>query len=805
MTQHGVAFWLAMTMLPVFAAPAAEPPDFEREIAPLLINHCLGCHQPTKRNGELNLATRAALLAGGEQGAAIVLGQPAKSLLLERVAEGEMPPPDAKEARPLAAGDIEKLRAWVAAGATWPEGRELGIHEQTVDLEQARSFWSYQQVRRPLVPVTDADDRCGNAIDAFIDERLQSAGLRRSPRAEPAVLLRRVSLDVRGLTPTLAEQSEFLADKSPDAYDRLIDRLLADPAHGERWARHWLDLVRYADSNDYERDQAKPSVWRYRDYVIDALNRDKPYDQFVVEQLAGDELEETTDETLIATGFHALGAWQDEVDPLEAPQYRADELDDMVRTTTQTFLGVTLGCARCHNHKFDPLTMVDYYSLAAILAPLKRPNKGRLDRDVPLGTPEQIAAINARNEELAKLDGKILEIITQKPADAKEQTAAIRQQERDLRAKTPDLPGAYRCIEESSEAPATYLLLSGRASNPGPLMQPRVPAVLTTSQPEFPAPRTHSTLRRLTLAQWIASEENPLTARVIVNRVWQHHFGRGLVATPSDFGHIGTRPTHPELLDWLAHWFVHDANWSLKKLHRLILTSETYRQTSSAEWGMRNAELQAAGIAATPHSELRTPHSIDPENHLLWHFPYRRLDVETIRDSMLAAAGNLNRQMHGPAVYLPVPAVVIEAHTDKQAAWKVSKEPAIDRRTIYAFVKRTLLVPMLETLDFCDTTNSTELRAITNVAPQALTLFNGDFVNRQAEQFSLRLEREAGDDATQQIDLAFRLALCRPPNASESATLQAFLKSEATATDAHRALVQVCRVILNLNEFVYPN
>src|SRR6185436_14123919 len=259
----------------------------------------------------------------------------------------------------------------------------------------------------------------------------------------------RISLDVRGLPPTLEEQEEFLNDQAPDAYERLVDRMLSDPAYGERWARHWLDVVRYADSNGYERDGAKPSVWRYRDYVIASLNTDKPYDRFILEQIAGDELDDASSETLIATGFHALGSWQDEVDPLEAAQYRADELDDMARTTAQTFLGLTLGCARCHNHKFDPLTMVDYYSLAAILAPLKRPNKGRTDRDVPLGTLEQIAALNARNEELARIDKQILKLnVTERPPDAKEQVAELRRRERELRAKTPDLPGAYRCFEE---------------------------------------------------------------------------------------------------------------------------------------------------------------------------------------------------------------------------------------------------------------------------------------------------------------------------------------------------------------------
>ena len=302
-----------------------------------------------------------------------------------------MPPPDSREHRPLSDSEKQTFAQWIAEGASWPKDRELGIHEKALDLEKARTFWSFQEVRRPPLPEVMHPSYVANALDGFIWQRLEAAGLELSPRARSLTLLRRVSLDVRGLPPTLAEQEQFLNDNSPDAYERLVDRLLADPAYGERWTRHWLDVVRYADSNGYERDGAKPSVWRYRDYVIAALNSDKPYDRFILEQLAGDELADASSETLIATGFHALGAWQDEVDPLEAAQYRADELDDMVRTTSQAFLGLTLGCARCHNHKFDPLTMVDYYSLVAILAPLKRPNKGRTDRDVPLGTPEQIA------------------------------------------------------------------------------------------------------------------------------------------------------------------------------------------------------------------------------------------------------------------------------------------------------------------------------------------------------------------------------------------------------------------------------
>lgn len=770
-------FWLALCSVTCLQAAA---PDFERDIAPILANHCLECHQPTKRSGELDLATAAAMLKGGEQGTAIVVGKAAESLLLERITSGDMPPREAKDVRPLTATQIETLRAWINAGAPWPDNRELGVHEKSVDLTKARQFWSFQPVACPPLPAVSDPARTSNYIDRFILTKLESKQLALSPCATNRDLLRRVSLDLRGLPPTIAEQDEFLSDAAPDAYERLLDRLLADPACGERTARHWLDLVRYADSNGYERDGSKPSVWRYRDYVIAAFNGDKPYDRFALEQLAGDELTDANDETRIAMGYHALGTWQDEVDPLELPQYRADEMDDMLRTTSQTFLGLTIGCARCHNHKFDPVTMVDYYSLAAIFAPLKRPNQGRTDRDLPLGTAEQIAAEQKRDAAIAALQKQIDELNRAKPTDLKEQVAAKQAEQQRLRRETPDLPRVYRMFEDGSSLPTTHLLLSGRASNPGPVMQPRVPAVLTKQQPLFVVTVSPTSQRRSAFANWLVAPANPLTSRVFVNRLWQQHFGRGIVETSSDFGEKGSRPTHPELLDSLAHWFVHDAEWSTKKLQRLILTSETYRQSSAA--------IEAAA-------------AIDPENHLLWRYPYRRLDVEAIRDSMLATGANLNRNMYGPAVFLPIPAAAIEAHTDKQAAWKADAEPLIDRRTVYAYVKRTLLVPMLETLDFCDTTQPTERRSITSVAPQALTLFNGDFTNRQAEKLAERLVREARHDASSQISLAFRISLAREPTATEQEALQAFLKEDSSP----KQLVQMCRVILNLNEFVYPN
>jgi len=768
--------------------------DFERHIAPVIANYCLDCHRPGKTNGGLNLATADGIVKGGESGPAIVPGKPGESYLLERVTAGEMPPKeeDKEPRRRPSQAEISQLKAWIAAGAAWPKDRELGLHEQTVDLEKARRFWSFQPARKPPIPAVQHSDRVANPIDAFIWQKLEAASSEMSPPATPRDWLRRAYLDLTGLPPSIEEQEAFFADTSPEACVHVVDQLLAHPGYGERWARHWLDLVRYADSNGYERDDSKPSVWRYRDYVIDSLNDDKPYDRFVLEQLAGDELPDASVETVIATGFHALGTWNDEVDPLEAAQYRADELDDMIRTTSQTFLGVTIGCARCHNHKFDPFTMVDYYSLAAVLAPLKRPNEGRVDKDRPIGTPEQVAALMARDDKIAAIQ-KELEPLKKSSAPDNEKIAQLDAEIERLRAETRDLPRAYILYEDSPQAPATHLLLSGRASSLGPVMQPRVPAALTVDQPLFETSNEQTTRRRLSLARWVVDPANPLTARVIVNRVWQHHFGQGLVATPSDFGERGSRPTHPELLDWLAHWFVHDANWSLKELHRLIMTSEVYR---------------ASGVGFQP--------AVDPENKLLSRYPLTRIDVEAIRDSMLAVSGELNTAMHGPAVKLPIAKEVVEAHTDKDQAWKASSAPDIYRRTVYAYVKRTLLVPMLEVLDLCDVSQSTDKRVTTSIAPQALTLYNGEFVNERAAALAERLVRETGSDRDQQIDRAYRLALCRSPTDAELAALRKFLETESagqqretpaiTAAEANRrALVQMCRVIFNLNEFVYPN
>jgi hypothetical protein len=639
-----------------------------------------------------------------------------------------------------------------------------------------RQHWAFQQVRPVAVPAVKNTGWVRNPIDNFILAKLEAQGWKPSPAAEPRAMLRRMYLDVIGLPPTLAEQEELLKDPSPAGFDRLAYELLSRAAYGERWARHWLDLVRYAETNGYERDGAKPNVWRYRDYIIRAFNEDKPYDQFIREQLAGDELIHpganapgSPADALIATGYYRLGPWDDE--PADPAEDRFDQLDDMVNTTSQVFLGLTLGCARCHNHKFEPLTALDYYRMVAIFNVLKRPQHGRAELDLPAGTREQVERVLARDREIAKLRlGEVGASLRSLGA-----AAVIEDQVRRLRQETPDLPRGYFLREPSPKAPETHLLQRGQASKPGPRVEPGVPAVLVSAQPAFLPPDEHTTRRRLTLARWIANRDNPVTARVIVNRIWQFHFGEGLVRTPSDFGVMGEKPTHPELLDWLANWFVQEG-WSIKKLHRLILTSNTYRMSKRSI-----AEYQEK----------------DPENRLWWRFPYRRLEVEAIRDSMLTVSGQLNPKMYGPSMFPQVPKEALEGSSDPDTIWKASDENEASRRTIYAHVKRSMIVPMLEVLDLCDTTRTSAKRNVTSVAPQALTLLNGEFTNRQARHFADRLRQEAGTEPEKQIDLAFRLAMCRPPSDAERARLVQFLKDES--------LEQMCRVILNLNEFVYSD
>ena len=705
--------------------------------------------------------------------------------------------------------------------------------------ERARTHWAFQPLRRPAIPAVKERAWSRSPLDAFILARLEAAGLKHAPRASRRALLRRAWLDLVGLPPPLADQQAFLADPSPNAWSRLVDRLLASPAHGERWGRHWLDVARYADTNGYERDGDKPHAWRYRDYVIDSFNRDLPFDRFILEQIAGDEVPDSDGRSQVATTFLRLGTWDDE--PANNSVDRYDQLDDVLGVTASAFLAQTIRCARCHDHKFEAFSQRDYYGLLAVFEPLRRPQRGRADLDRFVGTRVErdahdralaihqagLAAFDRQTAEvLGQGRARVLSDPTRYPADLRaafrlapaqrsaQQTLLVRRNQARLdrdalaalatrergklnslarqrgefdRHRPADLPRAYIWYEEGPTAPATRLLRRGNPEFAGPVIGPGVPAVLAPSRPAPPKPLERSTGRRLWLARWIASPDNPLTARVIANRVWQWHFGKGLVTTPGDFGLAGEPPSHPDLLDWLASELVR-SGWSLKHLHRLILHSSTY-QTASAHDG-RGSPLELA---------------------LFGRWRQRRLEAECVRDGILAVSGQLNPRMGGPGIYPALPAAVLASQSRPGQGWGRSDDRESARRSVYVFAKRSLALPELELLDAPDSTSPCESRPLSTTAPQALTFLNGRFANEQARYLAARLQREVGDDPARQVRLAFVLALCRPPSAAEEKACLAFLERQerqierdGLAGARRRALASFCLVVFNTSEFFYP-
>ncbi|MBM3795133.1 MAG: DUF1553 domain-containing protein [Acidobacteria bacterium] len=780
----------------LFLLAFAAPPDFDREIRPLLARRCLACHGPTMQKSHLRLDQRASVLKGGESGVpAVEPGRSAASLLV-RYVEGTDPkfvmPPQGPR---LTAVEVDLLKRWIDAGAPYPANADASPAAP----DPRRAHWAFQSVRQPAVPGVKDKSWVRTPIDAFVLAKLEARGWRPNPPAAPAQLQRRMYFDITGLPPSLPEQRAFRGDLDAEAA-----RLLASPAYGERWARHWLDLVRYADTNAYERDALKPQVWKYRDWVIRALNEDKPFDRFAIEQLAGDELPDSDAGTLLATGYHRLGPWDDE--PANPEEDRFDQLDDIISTTSQAFLGLTLGCARCHNHKFEPLLTRDYYSMLAVFNGLERPRKDRTELDSPIGPRAVVgraAAMETRIDTLragfrlqwlrgseSKLPAAAREAFltpgnmrteeqrklvkdNQKTLDAELKAAPVETEIAAIRDELEQTPRGYFMVERSAVPPKTHILIRGKAGALGPGVEPAAPEIVAAKPLRPEAGSTSG--RRLAFAKWMTSRENPLTARVIVNRVWQWHFGEGLVRTPSDFGVMGDKPEHPELLDWLAAWFM-DNGWSLKKLHTLILSSNTYRMAKTS-----NAEYAAA----------------DPENRLWWRFPYRRLEAEALLDSTLAVSGQLNRELYGPQVWPAIQKEALEGSSDPGKIWQPFDEKKASRRAIYYIVKRSLMVPLMEALDFCDTARTSARRLNTAVAPQALQLFNGGFVNRQASHFAARIRSEAGADPAAQVRHAWQLALAREPNAAETGKMLAFLRGSS--------LEELARVVLNLNEFAYTN
>ena len=778
---------IPLLLLAPASAQVANTDFFRQQVEPIFREHCYKCHSHSadKIKGGLLLDSRSAALAGGDSGAVLVPGHPEKSLLIEAIGyaneELQMPPKGKK----LSPEQIATLTEWVKQGAAWPEDPNAPIKARRKGgiTPEDRQWWAFQPVAKVKAPATN-DAWAVNDIDRFILARLKAEGLQPAPRAQKQALLRRVCFDVTGLPPTPAEMDAFLADTSADAYAKVVDRLLASPRYGERWATHWLDLVRYAESDGYKADDYRPNAWRYRDYVIAAFNSDKPYDRFVQEQLAGDELWPGDPAARTATGY--LAHWIYEYNQRDAVGQRETILNDITDTTADAFLGLGLQCARCHDHKFDPILQKDYFRLQAFFAPLKHAD------DMPVATPaeqaayaKQLAIWEAKTADLRRqldeLDAPYRkkieeESISKFPPETRamaEKPAAERtpfeQQVVTLMMKQVDYAWDEKrfasTVKEPAKSKRNALMAALKkfdAEKPEPLpaslavtdigrVAPPVtipkklslgeiaPGFLTILQ-EAPAKiapvNTDTTGRRTALARWITQPDNPLTSRVIANRVWQSHFGRGLAVNASDFGRLGEKPSHPELLDWLARSLVEN-RWSLKSLHRLILTSATY---------MQSAENPIAAQA-----NLK-----DPENRLLWRGAIRRLDAEQIRDAVLATTGELQPRDGGPSADTDVPV-----------------------RSIYQKVRRNRHDPLLEVFDQPERFVSSADRNVTTTPTQSLFMFNGRWAQERAGAFATRLRKNHGGDEAAAVTEAYRLAFARHPTPAEREAAGDFLAKQA--------------------------
>jgi Protein of unknown function (DUF1553)/Protein of unknown function (DUF1549)/Planctomycete cytochrome C len=898
----------------------AAGPSFSQDIAPLLQARCLKCHSGPRPRAELNLSNRAGLLRGGASGPVVLPGRATDSVLFTRVREKKMPPKD-----PLSDQEIERLRVWIDAGAPW-EGPDLAVRKDTPRVKGNEDWWSFRPIRRPAVPALKNAAWARNPIDVFILSRLEASGLSPAAEADRHAYIRRVTVDLTGLLPTPEEIEEFCLDRSPDAYEKLVDRLLASPAYGERWARHWLDVVRFAESHGYEMNTLRPNAWPYRDYVIRAFNEDRPYAEFVRDQLAGDQSARHDPFTEAATGFLVSGP-HDLVGNATVEgmlQQRMDDLADMVSVTGTTFLGLTVGCARCHDHKFDPISQEDFYGLQAVFSGTEhaeRPTSGEddprrrqkaavlrselehLDRELDQrealaggpGSPAHRRPVRAeRNvERFQPTPARFIRFVVSATTDGAEPcideleiygpgagnlalasrgarasassvfpNSAIHRiehlndgrvgnsrswisnergkgwvqitlpeivrldrivwgrdrrqqyvdrlareyrievsldgriwktvagswdrrpvgQDRATRDETANTPAARRrqivqevsALEEPPKvyagtfhaAERTYLLRRGDPMQKGREVQPA--GVRAVAPAYCSKPGESEFERREHLADWITSPENPLTDRVLVNRLWQWHFGQGLVRTPSDFGHNGDRPSHPELLDWLASEFrTHGGR--LKPLHRLLVLSNTYRQASVADERNR---------------------AVDADNRLLWHYAPRRVEAEVIRDAMLQVSGILDRRMGGPGYHLWDYSGYVIVFTPKPVLG-----PDAFRRMVYQFKPRLQQDRAFGAFDCPDATQPAPRRNISTTPLQALNLLNDPFVVEQSQHFAERLVREEGGEPAAQVRRAFLLAFGRRPSAAEA----------DAAVNLRRAggLAAVCRALFNANEFLF--
>ncbi|MFT5104618.1 MAG: hypothetical protein ACI9UA_000233 [Pseudoalteromonas tetraodonis] len=965
---------------PEFSAEQVE--FFSKEVRPILANSCFKCHGKidskghAKAKGGLQLISRRGLMIGGDHGAVIDETNPAESPLLKMISHSDPQhamPPKSK----LPEETIATLTKWVEMKAPWTAD-DIDVlnpleeeSSQTKINATTQAFWSNKPLTRPALPQIEG---AKHPIDAFINAKLNGAGLKQNARANKATLIRRAYYNLIGLPPSPEQVAAFIKDESPQAWENLIEDLLGSPHYGERWARHWLDVVRYAESNGFERDSEKKEIWRYRDYVVKAFNEDKPYDQFVREQIAGDELEEITVDAKIATGFHRLMQWDDE--PVDRHQARYDVMDDILRTTTEGFLAITVGCARCHDHKADPIPQTDYYSFMAFFNGLTNHDKSRVIENVV--TPAMRPAVEQRKAELAA-DAK--QIIAERAEFETEANRRFAAKDKEIAARlagsnaeqimipdsrkqphqwhytttVPDeswynvgfraenegwklAPGGFgskgtpnskartdwktsdiwmqtsfqlitvpkkmvmtiyhdeeaqvylngqlirelrghvtnyteialgteatqalqtgrnvvsvHCkhtkggqfidlglhqpklgafdiaklirqrgkeiftneelkryenfrreltqiengsrmdvgvramiVQESGSKPAPmHVHIRGNANAPGEQVEPGFPLILGGGPAEIPNPKpgAKSSGRRTVLAEWMTSPTNPRTSRVMMNRLWQHHFGRGICPTSSDFGYLGEMPTHPELLDWLASEFV-AKGWSIKDMHRLIMSSEAYQMSSAG-----NTQALAQ----------------DPTNGLFWRFNMRRLSAEEIRDSILNLSGNLNLQLGGPSMYPTLDEAVLATSSTKGGKWGKSSPEEQSRRSIYITVKRSLKPPEIESFDFADTDAPCPVRFTTTVPTQALNMLNSRFLNEQAATMAENLRERAGGDVAKQVRLGLQTALSRQAQQDEidhCLTLIEKLKTEH-GLDQDKALERLCLLVLNLNEFIY--
>jgi hypothetical protein len=861
---------LAMAVA-LHCSSSAASVDFSREIEPLLAEHCVKCHGPEKQKGGLRLDVKAAAFKGGDsEERGIVPGHAGESRLFRAVTsqdDDERMPPRKGGGEPLNARQIELLRRWIETGAEWPEpgvtAAKPGRSEMKVT-EADRQHWSFQPLRKIVPPVTIDQGWVRTPVDQFIRHGQEAKKISPSAPADARTLVRRIFFDLIGLPPTPEEMARWSArmGESRSAVSALVDELLASPHYGERWARHWLNVARYADSNGMESDNDRPNAYRFRDFVIRALNEDMPFDQFVRWQLAGDELAPDKPDAIAATGFIAAGVNAGLPDKLmeeEKLRNRANELDDMVSTTGQAMLGLTLACARCHDHKYDPLPTRDYYRLMRVFnsgdraeVPLASQSEVKAQRAaMAKWQPHSDAAVKAREawlkEARVPLDDSVraAKIARLPLADAEKQLlkdtpdgfegkklanrfkAELKVEDADYVAlfspeqkarwdeldasvkaiaarKPAALPTAFAFADFAPEPRESWFFERGNFMARNERMNLGFLTVLMngkTADDYWKAARgsklrDDSTQQRRALADWMTDLDRgagTLLARVMVNRVWQHHFGEGLVRTASDFGTRGEVPAHPGLLEWLTGEFI-SSGWSVKHLHRLIVNSATWQQAPAFD------EKKSA---------------IDPENRLLWHRRPLRLESEILRDSMLAVADTLNPAVFGPSFKPPIPAEALQARNVKDPYPRDAKDtPETRRRTIYMFHKRVVQYPLMQAFDAPDAQQSCGRRMNTTVAPQALALLNDPFVRLRAEELAQRLPASAGSDVDAQIRAAFQLCLARAPAHGELADGRAFISAQIAARsqrDAkqppeamHRlALTDFCQSLFGLNEFIY--